>query len=364
MKRVSILIFCFLGLFLGQSCHQKKNTKEKSAPVELNEQTVTAFAQKIADGIVHENADALNTAFDEDGIRQLVSGNSIVYSGFDVEGGQEYFENCLHLGNQGVKAVHNGGDFAFTKYYRQEGKHHIVFRIYDDFNLNFMDFTVDTVQGALKITDGFIYNAGCLLSKSIEYSMLYNLMLQTNPNDNAHWLQEAQNLTLEDQTAKAIQLLTAHKDELKEYPLYYQLYIANLYKTNTKNFIPQLDALKEELDERHLLLHKLLYFFNEGKVKETEEVINQMIPFTGDDPVYLLLYAKACMYAKDYQRALECLNTAEGAMPLVWDLWYSKLQCFKALKDMEGFETCLQRGKEAYGMGENELAAIRKELVG
>ena len=88
MKRVSILIFCFLGLFLGQSCHQKKNTEEKSAPVELNEQTVTAFAQKIADGIVHENADALNTAFDEDGIRQLVSGNSIVYSGFDVEGGQ------------------------------------------------------------------------------------------------------------------------------------------------------------------------------------------------------------------------------------------------------------------------------------
>ncbi len=364
MNRYILLVLCVLGLFLGQGCHHKDKTEETSAPVELNEQTVTTFAKEIASGIIQENADAMNNALDAESIRQLVSENSIVYSGFDVEGGREYFENCLHLGNQAVKAVHDGGDFAFTRYYRQEDEHHVVFRTYDDFNLNFMDFIVDTIDGSLKFTDGFIYNTGCLLSKNIEYSMLYNLMLQTNPNDNAHWLQKAQELTMGNQSAKALQLLKEHKAELKDYPLFYQLYIANLYKSNNRNFISQIDLLKDEIDERYLLLHKMLYYFNEGKVKETENVINQLIPSTGDDPVYLLFYAKACMYAKDYQRALDCLTTAEGALPLLWDIWYSELQCYKSLKNEEGFDTCLQRGKEAYGMSDNELATLKKELWG
>lgn len=362
MRKTLILILC--GLLCLQGCHHKNKTEETSAPVELTEQTVTAFAQDIAKGIVQEHPDALNNAIDEESVRLLVSENSIVYSGFDVEGGKEYFEKCLHLGDQAVKAVSAGGDFAFTRYYFENGEHHIVFRTYDDFNLNFMDFMVDTVNGELKLKDGFIYNTGSTLSKNIEYSMLLNLMLQTNPTDNAHWLQNAQELTMEGQSAKALQLLKAHKDELKEYPLYYQLYIANLYKSNAKNFIPQMENLKDEIDERYMLLHKLLYYFNDGKTSNTEEVINQLIPHTGDDPIYLLFYGKACMNAKDYQRALDCLTTAESALPLLWDLWYSELQCYKALKDTEGFDTCLQRGKQAYGMSDSDLAAVKKELLG
>lgn len=364
MNRYLLLVLCILGLFLGQGCHKKDKTEAVTAPAELTEQSVTAFAQEIAKGIVQEHPDALNNAIDEENIRQLVSENSIVYSGFDVEGGKEYFEKCLHLGEQAVKAVSTGGDFAFTRYYFENGEHHVVFRTYDDFNLNFMDFVVDTVNGELKLKDGFIYNTGSTLSKNIEYSMLLNLMIQTNPTDNAHWLQNAQELTMDGQHAKALQLLKNHKDELKDYPLYYQLFIANLYKTNAKNFIPQMETLKEDIDERYMLLHKLLYYFNEGKIANTEEVINQLIPHTGDDPIYLLFYGKACMNAKDFQRALDCLTTAESALPLLWDLWYSELQCYKGLKDTDNFDKCLQRGKEAYGMSDAELAGVRKQLLG
>ena len=364
MKKTIVLTICLLGLIGLQSCHHKEKNTPTIEPVALNEQTVTAFARDIADKIVHEHADALNNAFDEEYIRQLVSENSIVYSGFDVDGGKEYFEKCLHIGDQAVKAVSNGGDFTFVKYYAKDQDHHIVFRTYDDFNLNFMDFVVDTVQGVLKIKDGFIYNMGSLLSKNIEYSMLFNLMLQTNPNDEVQWLQKIQEQTLNGQSAKALQILTEHKDGLKEYPLYYQLFIANLYQSSPKTFIAQLDKLKDEVDDRYLLLHKLLYYVNEGKVTETESTINELIPHTGDDPIYLLFYAKSCLLAKDYQRALDCLTTAESALPLLWDLWYSELQCYKGLKDNEGFEQCLQRGKDAYGMSDEELNGIRKKLLG
>ena len=364
MKKTIVLTFCLICLISLQSCHKKGQNTQTVEPVALNEETVTAFARGIAEKIVQEQPDALSNAFDEEHIRQLVSENSIVYSGFDVEGGKEYFENCLHLGDQAVKAVSNGGDFAFVKYYMANDAHHVVFRTYDDFNLNFMDFTVDTVQGALKIKDGFIYNMGCMLSKSIEYSMLFNLMLQTNPNDEAQWLQTAQEHTLNGQASKALQILTEHHDGLKDYPLYQQLLIANLYQTSPKTFIAQLDKLKDDIDERYLQIHKLLYYVNEGKVTETENTINELIPQTGDDPIYLLFYAKSCLLAKDYQRALDCLTTAESALPLLWDLWYSELQCYKGLKDKEGFDQCLRRGKDAYGMSDEELNGIRKKLLG
>ncbi len=362
MKKSIVLIICLFALLGLQSCHKKANTAQTVEPVVLNEQTVSAFARNIANGIVGENADVLNNAFDAEGMRQLVSENPIVYSGFDVEGGKEYFEKCLHLGEQAVKAVHDGGDFAFVKYYLQNQQHHIVFRSYNDFNLNFMDFIVDTVQGELKIKDGFIFNTGALLSKNIEYSMLFNLMLQTNPNDEAHWLQTAQELTLNGQHTQALRILTEHKEGLREYPLYYQLWIANLYQSNPKTFIAQLDKLKDDVDERYLLLHKFLCFFNEGRINETEEVVTRLIPFTGDDPIYLLFYGKACLLAKDYPRALDCFATAESALPLLWDLWYSEIQCYRGMKDTKGIEQCLLRGKDAYGMSDEELDALRKEL--
>ena len=62
--------------------------------------------------------------------------------------------------------------------------------------VNFYDFTVDTSGGKLMIQDGFIFNAGCLLSKSVEGAMLYNLMLQTNPDSEVKWLLQAEEETM------------------------------------------------------------------------------------------------------------------------------------------------------------------------
>ncbi len=360
MKHITYIALAVVLLLGLAGCKGKKAEEEHVQELELNEQTVTEFARQIATGIVNGHAEQLNNAFDAEHIRQLVSENSIVYSGFDVEGGEEYFEKCLHIGEQAVHAINEGGDFAFIKYYVKDNEHHVVFRTYNDFNLNFMDFVVDTVKGALKIKDGFVYNTGHLMSKNIEYSMLYNLMLQTNPNDEAHWLQEAQDATLANQSAKALKLLDEHKEGLKEYPLFYQLYIANLYKTAPQQFIAKINGLNTEVDERYLLLHKLFYYFNEGKTLETENTVNALIPYTGDDPIYLLFYAKACLYAKDYERGLTCLKSAEEAMPLLWDLWYTELQCYKGLKDETGFDQCLQRGKDAYGMSDGELEEVRR----
>ncbi|MCQ2284385.1 MAG: hypothetical protein MJZ57_05740, partial [Bacteroidales bacterium] len=342
-------------LLLCSACHHKKNKTEESATITLNEESVTSFARNIVESIYNGNADIFNKSIDKNHIKSILSENSIVYSGFDVEGGQKYFENCLRVGDIALQTVNDGGTFAFVKYYKKDNQHHIIFRTYNDFIVNFADYIVDTVKGALMIKDGFIYNTGSMLSKNVEYSMLYNLMLQTNPESDIQWLQKAETLTQAGQHAQSLSILKAHKDALKEYPLYYQLYIANLYKTSSNNFDQQLDILKDEIDARYLLLHKLLYYTNGGKPEKTEETINALIPHSGDDPIYLLMYAKSQMIAGNYQDALTCLQTATESMPPFWDLWASELKCYSKLKDIPGYNDCLQRGKDAFGITDEEV---------
>ena len=357
-KRLSILI-AIVSFILLAGCHNPQG-KSETESIKLDEQTISSFATSIINGLHNGNANALNDVIDKKKIKELISDNSIVYSGFDVEGGKEYFERCLKLGDQAVQTLNNGGDYTFVKYYEKKGEHHIVMRSYDNYNLNFQDFVVDSVHGKLMIEDGFIYNIGCNLSKSVKYGMLYNLMLQTNPEADIRWMQEAEELTVKGNHAKSLSILNEHKDALKEYPIFHQLWIANSFKTDSKNFISILDNLKDEgVDNRYLLLHKLLYYFNEGKLAETEQTINELIPHTGDDPIYLLFYGKANIYAKQYKDAMTIFHTAEESMPLIWDLWYSELQCFKRLNDTKGYEKCLQKGKEAYGMSEQELRNLK-----
>ncbi len=350
----SILLICLTFT----ACNRNKKV-EPTVAVELNEQTVTTFAKTIAEGIIHGNAEALNNVIDKANIKQIVSGNSIVYSGFDVEGGQHYFENCLRLGEPLVAAINNGGDFVFTRHYTENNLHHIVFRSYDNFVVNFYDFTVDTANGKMLLQDGFIYNAGCLLSKSVEGGMLYNLMLQTNPESDVKWLKQAEELTKNGQSAKALNLLKEHQEALKEYPIFYPLYIANLYQNDKANFLTQLDALNGAVDQRTLLLHKLLYCINEGNVAECEAVVNQLIPSAGDDPIFMFLYGYANLNAKNYAEALNCFKTIDNAMPLIWDLWQCELQCYRKTNDVAGLEQCLQKGKAAYGMSDEELKEYR-----
>lgn len=350
----SILLICITLA----GCNHKKNKQEVETVV-LDEQTISTFATDIINGLHNGNAAALNDVIDKENIRKLISENSIVYSGLDVDGGQAYFDKCLQLGDQALLAINNGGDYTFVKYYVQNDEHHIIMRSYDNFNLNFQDFIIDTVQGKLKIKDGFIYNLGCNLSESIKYSMLYNLMLQTNPESDVKWLQQAEELTLNGKHAQAISILSEHKDAIKEYPLFYQLWIANQYQSDATHFIAHLNELKNDIDERYFLLHSLLYYFNEGKLAETEQTINQLIPHSGDDPIYLLFYGKANYYSKQYDDALTIFKTAEKSMPLLWDLWYGELQCLKQLKDDAEYQKCLQKGKEAYGMSEQELQSLK-----
>ena len=111
----------------------------------------------------------------------------------------------------------------------------------------------------------------------------------------------------------------------------------------------------QELDERAKLIHKLLYYTNGGYLKESEETINKLIDFTGDDPIYLFLYARANEIAGKYDDALVCLENLENALPPLWDITLTKLQCCEKSGNDSLFVATMLSTKEIYDMTDDEI---------
>lgn len=359
MRTIKIFCIACTLLLLAGACKTKAPVEEG---IVLDESSVSAFAKQIEQSVLNGNPDVYNKAFDKDYLKSAIRDNSIVNSSLDTDFGQDFFESNFHAGDEAAALVDNGGDFKFVRYYldADDSSHHVVFRTYNDFILNFYDYKVDTLEGNIVIKDGFIYNTGNLLSDNIRENILLNVLYKTNPEGITSILSQIKDLSDQGKSKEALHLLNEHETELKDLSYYWQLYIANLYKTCPKTqYIDSLNALKSKgLDQRMLLLHQLMFYLNEGMTEDCEGTINELIEYAGDDPIFLLIFGKANYYAKNYETALGCYETANQYLPPLWDLWYGQLECFHALNDMDGFYRCLETAKKNYGMTDEELAEM------
>ncbi|MCQ2272768.1 MAG: hypothetical protein MJZ72_08305 [Bacteroidales bacterium] len=364
MKKIYLLLLVLITCLL--SCNRKNDDHEISTII-LDENSVTAFAEHIEQSLLNGDPELLNKAFDRDYLKSIIRDNSIVNSSLDADFGQEYFDDNFHLGNELCQYIDNGGDVKFVRYYidNENNAYHIVFRSYHDFILNFYDFQVDTLQDEIVIKDGFVYNTACLFSDNIRENVLLNVLYRTNPEGVTKVLGDLKMLTDEGKAKEAMIELKAHKEELKNLSVYWQFYIVNLFKTSDKyNFIEELDSLRNQgVDERMLLLHKLMFQLNEGRVEANESTINELINHTGDDPIYLLFFGKTLSNAHRYEEAATCYETASEYLPPLWDLWHGTLECYHHLGEKEKFEECLAKGKDNYGMSDDELEEVKAQLL-
>ena len=358
-----LFIACTLLLLVG-ACKSKQNQQENQPEeIILDEVKCSDFALQLEQSILDGNPLVYNNAFDKEYLMSVIRDNSIVNSSLDADFGQAFFESNFHIGDETVALVDNGGDFKFVRYYlnAEDNSHHIVFRTYNDFILNFSDYVVGTDDGKIVIKDGFIYNTGCLFSDNIRENILLNVLYKTNPEGMTKILSNIKRLSNQDKNKEALDMLKEHQEELGELSCYWQLYIANLYKTCPKsNFIDSINSLKDKgLDQRMLLLHQMMFYLNEGMSEECENTISQIIEYAGDDPIFLLIFGKANYYGKNYETALGCYKTADQYLPPLWDLWYGKLECYSAMNDQENFDLCLETAKQNYGMTDEELSALK-----
>ncbi len=357
-------ILAFLAIIIFFSCC-KSNRQEKEPEADMlpDETTVTVFGRQIENSVLDGNPAFYNNAFDKSRIKETISDNSIVYSSFDTDFGKTFFEHNFMLGDFAVEAVNNGGDIRFVRYYEENGEHHIVIRLYEDFGLKINDYIVDTVNNELKIREGFLYDLSTSLTNNVRYNMLFDVMNQTDPSGNTAMLINAKTMLENEQYRQARQYLEDNYAFLHEYPYYNLYHIGSVYHSDPKYFPEFLDQMEQNgFDRRSVLFHKLLFYTEQGMPEETEETVNELISFTGDDPIYLFFYGRANYIRDNYEIALYCYENAATGMPVIWDLWYGKLQCYTQMGDREGLSQTLEEGKILYGLSEKEINEIAASL--
>ena len=362
MKRCVLLSFVIFLIFFA-SCNHTAKTIEENDPVALTEESAVAFAMQMENSITGFRADTafLNHVFDKRYIKSIISDHSIVYSALDTDFGQQFFNDSFTFGNEALTAVENGGDFRFVRHYEKDGEHHLIMHLYRDFSLKIFDFVLDTAENKIKIKDGFLYDLSDTYSNQIRYNVVYGVLQRTNPEGVISVFMTINQLFKEKKTKEAQKFLKENQALLQEYPVYQYYRIQNSFDVAPKNHIAFLEQLETEgIDKRSVLLHKMHYYCNTGKPELLLKVIDNLIDYTGDDPIYLLFYGKSCFVAKDYETALYCYKNAEAGMPLIWDLWFGKLECYAQLKMEKEFNATLTQGKELYGMSEDELKALAK----
>ena len=336
---------------------------EKDDVVLLTEDSAVAFAKQMENSVTGFNSNAafLNDAFDKKYIKSVISDYSIVYSALNTDFGLQFFNRSFTFGDEVVTAVENGGDFRFIRHYEENGEHHLIMHLYRDFSLKIFDFMLDTVDNQIKIKDGFLYDLSNTYSNHVRYQVVYGVLQKTNPEGVTSIFKNIKQLQKEKKIKEVQKLLKENQELLQEYPVYLYYKIQNSFDVDTKNHVVFLEQLQTEgIDLRTILLHKMHYYCNTGKTELLSEVIDQLIDYTGDDPIYLLFYGKSCLIAGDYKSALYCYKNAEAGMSLIWDLWFGKLECYAQLKMEKEFKEILSSGKELYGMSEEELHGVEK----
>ena len=357
-------IFLLLSISLLVSCKKKQDTATiADSTLILNEQLATEFAQKIEMSVLNEAPDFFDNAFDKKHIREVISeANSIVSSAFDTKFGREAFDNNFRYGTFAVAAIQDGGDFRYVSHYEKEGEHHVIFRIFRDFYPEIYDCILGiSDDNEVKIKEAYIYNLSSTLSNLVLQDVLYCTMMNTEPDEAARVVTTAEELYDAGKFRPLLQHLQDNKELIKDYPYYSFFYIQSINELSS-DFIADLEKMKEDgIDERCILVHKLIYYTNTGKTESVESVIQQLIDYTGEDPIYWVFYGKALANGGDWEGALKAYNNAELAMPTIWDIWQGQLDCHYHLRDKEAFNECLSHAEELFGMSEVEVKEFVKK---
>ncbi|MBP1672535.1 MAG: hypothetical protein H6Q25_350 [Bacteroidetes bacterium] len=357
MKHHIINAFIILGFIILAVTSCKKTNQQNSDKITLDSLHIIDFALQIEQSILNGDTATYINAFDKEYLKKKLQDNSIAFSSLDAPVGKFYFENYfIRIATAATTAIDNSGDFHFIKYYIKDGEHHIVMRTYRDYSIVINDWIVGLVDNQIKIQDGFLYNNSSTLSNDLIYYLHYNVMEITNPDGATPKLAKANGLLASGKEKEALKILEKNKPFLKQYPQFWQIYIPALYENDVKNYITNLEKLKEEgIDHRCILLNKLLFYSNNGNSKASQEIIEAMIPLTGDDPIYLFLFGKALSVEEDYKNAIICFENLETGLPLFWDIWCEKLNCYYQLGNTEMFKKCAVTAISNFGMSESEL---------
>lgn len=363
MKKITILLLCAIfSAFCLSGCKEKKQEKPKTEMSDKEKMAaIETFKTKAMESLASGDADFLNNAVDTVALKTLVAKKT---SALEIGAGMEIFHGNCRYGDYLLSVDQTGGSVRFDTCYTKNGRYHLVLRTYDDRgSIMFDDLLLNFKKGKVVIEDAFLYSISALLSDKIASEVTLNtFMTIDNPTEDARNMILVTALCQSGQYSRMWELMQDKKAQLLQFTDFYKFYPIGLYECS-RNFVADLENLRNDgADERFILYHKLCYFIGQADTDNAFLTITQLINHTGDDPIFWVLYAQTLATAKNYKDALIAYNTAKQGMGYIWDIWTGELACYKRLHETETFQSCLNAGKELFGLTQEECEKIGDKM--
>ena len=279
----------------------------------VSEPEALQFARTIENSIARKNPAVMNTVLDIPVFVASVEKNTKQKLDASVREGMQSSIEKKALGAQIIQAAGDDGSYKLLRSYEKNGRRHLLFRLYGPAGLNYHDIELVKRNNRLKAADIFIYYSGEPFSLTIG-----NLLKQLTDN-------------LSDETEKEsiarmrkIQDMIAQKDFIGAKAEY-----ADLPK-----------ALKEQRTFMLIYIGICSGLNDESLYLQSIEEYQQHFPNETNVP---LLMIDACIMHKDYNKALQAVNTLDKLVGTDPFLDYYRGLVYAKMGDTANYRTSIEK---------------------
>ena len=295
------------------------------------------FGNNITQSLRNGETKTLNDAYYYEGFSKIIFPEEDALLKDLREGFLSGIKANLQLGNTFASELNDEADsFELLKYYENEGVPHLIFRLFTDNGLNYHDFTLTKVNGAVKIVDVYIYLVGEKMSDAFRrnfYNSTNNINFEAERANQQAYIDE---ISMQRQIWEQMQVgnyqgayelyqsLPNEKREEKQFQVLSILITQNLSDEIYQQSIDTFNQLFPK--DRSLPLLLIDGYFIRKEYDKLLVTLDNLEKSLGGDPVLDFFRATVALEKKEVKPALEYLNRLANNKPDFRLAWMTLLQ--------------------------------------
>lgn len=302
----------------------------KQKPQQLTDEEAVTFAKAIEKSIKKGDGDFLDHAFDKDAfIDKMKLPTTAEGRGF----GKGILEK-MNLGNKITSALSDQDNFEFIKHYIKDGKHHVIFRLYNvkESSLNYHDYELIKSHDKCRVADVYIYLSGETLAETM--GNLFKTLYANNNDPDQQGLAGVEDL-------KEVRTLIQRGKNAEAKKMYEGL---PAYLKNTKTIL--------------LLNVVICSGLGNEEYNEAIKVFREKFP---NEPNMNLMMIDGYFLQKDYVKMLAAINALDSQInkdPLLDFYRYVSYDLLKDKQNARLYLTRLVKNMPDFQKGVQELIAV------
>jgi len=324
----------------------------------VGHQELVTFAIQIETTIKNGNPAYYNQCFNREFIINRIVSREAFKPGDEQT--QEFIDVLNQIFDPGAlltNLVATGGSFTFIRAYQEEGVDKMLFRLSSNEGISYHEYQVDSYEGKIIITDGYIFNTGQTVSEMIR-NTYHEYVSGLCRYHEVHDLR-IHNLMSAGKYRKAYKKWSSLPESIRHSEKYQLLGIRIAEKIDRKQYFRiYYEFSKYFPEEPGKYLIPLSGLVWQGYEQEALNNIDKLEDMIQGDPFLHLIRAQIYLKAGDPDGARHCLNTVIEAMPQCENGYISLLDLCLTRKNYDEATEVLGRLVAAFNAYKEDLLPL------